>query len=138
MQMPADYQIHLLNKASLAAFGEHVYLQHVLRLGYPIQRAAAADHDFCLTILNGELLKIDVKTTCLGKRKYYGYRIADDIVYDLIVVKRDSVFLHPDDLSPLAGFGRICIGNTDRLASQWAALRHAGRKLNSRRVLTAN
>jgi hypothetical protein len=110
---------HFKNDAEKGAFGEFVYENYINNhTDIYIESRRVCEHDFYLKNTAGEEFRVDVKTTIKNKTHYTGYRVSNDIQYDLVVIKNHSVYLIPDNNSPITSKEEL-IGNFESLYKDW-------------------
>ena len=105
----------LTNKSHIGSLGEFAYEKFAILKGFEIKKTGILEHDFLIN----DCYKIDVKSTKVNKSKFNGKRVSESINYDLIVFRDDKVFLLPDKGSPLKKFYGECLGDFEKIYTQW-------------------
>jgi hypothetical protein len=110
------------NGSTLGSFGEFVYEQYLLSLGYDVTSLHILERDFRIcnpSDLNSISYDIDVKTTQKNITRYTGKRVRLDILYELIVLNDGVLTFYPDNRSPLSKTGPINIGRIEDFYPLW-------------------
>jgi hypothetical protein len=118
------------------AFGEFVYRKYVEKIGFNIKAKRICEYDFEV-ISNDIIYRVDVKTTIKDITIYPNtQRVYKDIVYDLVVLKKDKVYLYPDLNSPLKKEFLLdnCIGIFSNLYSEYKKNQKINKNLSNAEV----
>jgi len=101
------------------AFGEFVYQDFVSKTEFLIEPRRVCMHDFLIIDKENKYYRIDVKTTVRDIDIYPSSgRESEKIIYDLIKIIDNQVYLLPDKNSPFKE-KKIFLGSFEQLLNQW-------------------
>ena len=112
------FKKYKINPQLLGDFGEFIYRKYAESQNFQVKQTNVAETDVELLKDNKKYL-VDVKSSWTKEGGFKGRRSRDDVSYDQVSIKDNSIKIYPDKSSPLFSEKQIIILDVDRYFIEW-------------------